>query len=94
MSQNRALLTDEGATGAAITVGIGGAFTFMVDGTFGGATVSLQVQGGAGNWLDIGGDASMTAAGVCLVDLSPGSYRAAVSGGAPSGLYASIQTLD
>jgi hypothetical protein len=95
MSQNRVLLAnvDAAGAGAAITVGIGGEFMFIVEGTFG-TSAALQVQGPNGTWINIGGDATMTAAGACIVDLAPGSYRVNVVG-TPTDMYASlISTVD
>ena len=72
-------------------VGKGGNYAFDVAGTFGGATVKLQRLASDGvTWLDVGSDASFTAAGHCLVSIPAGQYRAHVSGGSPSGLYSSL----
>ncbi len=66
----------------------GGRGTFMVEGTFGGGTVTLQVEGPNGTAIDVGDDVTFTAAGVGNFDLAPCRIKAAVSGGSPSGLYA------
>lgn len=87
------LLTAASSTGAGRTWN-GGAGAFMVAGTLGGATVSLQVLGPDGaTWIAVGDEASFDSAGICGFSLPPGQIRAAVSGGSPSGLYASAATL-
>lgn len=69
---------------------LGGAGVFTVAGTFGGATVKLQQLGPDGaTWLDIsGGAVDFTAPGQGGFVLPAGPIRAAVTGGAPSGLEA------
>lgn len=93
MSQNRLMLSNAAATGTALNFGIGGRFMFLAEGTFAAATVALQVQGPSGAWVGVAG-ASLTAPGTAIVDLAPGSYRVAITGGPPTGVYATLQTLD
>lgn len=81
------LLSNASATGSAGRWP-GGRGTFTVEGTFGGATVKLQCLGPNGTWIDLGTDATFTAAGVCGFELAMGQLRANVSGGSPSALYA------
>lgn len=70
----------------------GGDGEFEVTGTFGGATVSLQVVGPDGSTLlDVGADTTLTAAGGGAFRLGPGLIQATVSGGSPSGLYARVK---
>ena len=85
------LLTNATASGTEHNVGEPGQYMFRCDGTFGGATVSLQQRSPDGvNWLDIT-DASVTAEGSFLVNLAGEvGVRAVVTGGAPSGLYATL----
>lgn len=93
--QNRYLLTDEEATGAAVTFGIGGQFMFIADATtWNGATVTLQVQGPKGNWISVGAPAIFTAPGVCIVNLAPGTYRAAISVAVPTDMTAQLISVD
>lgn len=89
MAERIVLLDNAGAMGAA-KQWPGGAGVFTVTGTFGGATVKLQQLGPDGTtWLDIaGGDVTLTAAGQGGFVLPAGAIRAAVTGGAPSGLDA------
>lgn len=82
------LLSNASATGSGKNWP-GGEGAFLVAGTFGGATVTLQVLGPDGStWLDVGADAALTAAGAVGFTLPPGTIRAAVASGSPSGLYA------
>lgn len=88
------LLSNVGATGLAFTLQRGGTFVFAVDGTFSSATVDLQMRSPDGSsWLTIGGDASLTAEGACIVEIPAGTYRAAVTGGTPSALYATLKEI-
>lgn len=80
------LLSNASATGAAQRWP-GGKGTFTTVGTFGGATVTLQFLGGDGStWAPVG-SISQTAAAADPFELAEGQIRAAVTGGAPSGLY-------
>lgn len=82
------LITNGTATGSAVHWP-GGEGTFSVVGTFSGATIKLQYLGPDGStWMDAGADATLTAAGGCNFTLASGSIRASVSGGPPSGVYA------
>lgn len=88
------LLSNESATGSS-QIWNGGRGTFSVAGTLGGATVKLQTLGPDGTtWIDAGVYTTLTAAGVGNFDLPQGPIRAAVSGGAPSGLFATAVTVD
>lgn len=88
------LLSNASVTGGGVTVG-GGSYVFTVDGTFGGATVALQIRSPDGSsWLAIT-DASFTAEGNCVVELGDGSeVRVTVTGGSPSALYANIARVE
>lgn len=89
MSQGVTLLSNASATGGAIAAGPGD-YCYAVDGTFGSGTVSLQMQSPDGSsWLTIA-DTSLTAEGAVIVTLPRGIYRAGVSGGTPSALYATL----
>lgn len=83
------LLSNAAATGAAKSRAAV-IYTFAVDGTFNGATVALEMKSPDGSsWLAISG-ASFTAEGAVNVELPSNSYRASVTGGPPSGIYASL----
>lgn len=87
------LLNNASATGAAAQWP-GGAGMVDVVGTFGGATVTLQFLGPDGaTWITVGADSTFTAAGGALFMMRAGKLRMAVSGGAPSGLYASAEPV-
>jgi hypothetical protein len=90
----QALLTNVAVTGAAIVMPAGGTYSFAVVGTFGGATVNLQILGPDGvTYIDIAG-ASFTANGVMSVDLPAGAtVKAKITGGAPSGIYATLSLI-
>lgn len=82
------LLSNASATGSAVAWP-GGRGTFEVDGTFGGATVTLSKLGPDGSsYISVGSDGALTAEGVVNFDLPPTSIKAVVSGGSPSALYA------
>ncbi len=81
------LLENESAT-STFTGWPGGRGQFAVEGTFGGATVSLQVEGPNGTGISLGTDVELTAAGVANFEAPQGRIRANVAGGAPSALYA------
>lgn len=86
------LLSNAGATGPVVEWP-GGKGAFVTRGTFGGATVQLRWSIDNVNWLpvDASGDTfvTKTAAGSGNFELPPCFLQAVVSGGAPSGLYAS-----
>lgn len=70
----------------------GGSARLAVAGTFGGATVKMQVLGPDGaTWIDAGPGATFTAAGHCALTLDQCAVRMHVSGGTPSGLYATLR---
>jgi hypothetical protein len=88
------LLTNASSTGSGV-IWPGGRGTFLASGTFGGASVSLQVLGpDSSTWIDAGSYTTFTASGVGNFDLPQGKIRAAVTGGTPSGLYAIACTID
>lgn len=88
------LLSNVAATGTAKAVAFSGDYVYRLSGTFGGATVTLQQQAPDGTtWLDVA-DGALTAAGSFVVALATGvPVRAAVSGGAPSALYATLDKV-
>lgn len=82
------LLSNASATGAAVQWP-GGRGLFTAAGTFGGATLTLQLMGpDATTWIAAGADTTLAAAGAGVFDLPPGQIRVQVAGGTPSGLYA------
>lgn len=89
------LINNAAATGPAVILQQGGLYTFNVVGTFGGTTVKLQILGPDDvTYVDVP-TASHTAAGVIGVYLpAGGTVKAVVTGGAPSGLYASVALVD
>lgn len=87
------LLSNASATGAA-AAWPGGAGMVDVVGTFGGATATLQFLASDGTtWTPFGTDTTFTAAGGALFMMRSGKIRMAVSGGAPSGLYAMAEPV-
>lgn len=88
------LLSNAAATGATVVVTAGGSYSFAVLGTFSGATVALQIMGPDGaTWITIP-NSGQTAAGVVTVDIPTGaSVRASVTGGPPTGIYASLSMI-
>lgn len=86
------------ATGASVQIP-GGEYLFVVDGTVGGATVSLQVQMFNGTWTDIsiysGSKVSTTTLpyGQTGIDLPACNVRVALTGGTPSGVNSYLSGL-
>lgn len=83
------LLTNASATGSAVRWP-GGEGVFEVEGTWAGATVTLQFKTANGTWLDVGTDTTKTANGAGGFILHPCDVKATVSGGPPSALYAAV----
>lgn len=89
MARNASLLSNGSATGTAQGMEPGD-YCWAVDGTFGGATVSLQMQSPDGSsWLTIE-DTDFTAESAVIVTLPANMYRALVASGTPSALYATL----
>lgn len=87
------LLSNVAATGSAKSVRRG-RYAFAAHGTFSGATCKLQILGPDGStYIDAGTDATLTAAGACLVDLPDCVVKATISGGSPSAMYASLSPV-
>ena len=91
------LLAAASATGAAVAVDVPGDYCFAVNGTFGGATVGLDMMGPDGvNWMavkDAIGAIGLTAAGALIVTLPIGSYRATIAGGSGVSVTANLKTV-
>ena len=69
----------------------GGIMVFAVAGTFGGATVKLQILGPDGSTLiDAGAGTTFTAPAMGVAYLPPCQLQATIVGGAPSGIFATI----
>ena len=77
--------------GTPFVVGQGGNYLYLAQGTFGGATVKLQILGpDATNYIDVPNSA-MTVAGALQVQLPAGStVRGAIVGGAATGIFTSL----
>lgn len=89
--------TNLSATGSAVAIR-GGEYHFMVEGTVGGATVSLQIQSPSGTWMDVRVDSTAVSFTVLpnnqtLISLPPGNVRVALTGGTPSGINAHLVGL-
>lgn len=87
------LLSNATATGGAKAVTSPGDYCFAVDGTFSGATVSLEMQSPDGSsWVAIA-SSGLTAEGGVIISLPANVYRAAVASGPPSGIYATLSPV-
>lgn len=87
------LLDNASATGSAVIWG-GGRGVFTASGTFGGATVSLEALGPDGaTYVSMAGVPALTNNGSVSFEHPPGKIRAAVTGGAPSALYARAEKV-
>ena len=85
------LLASASATGAPVVVPEGGLFQYLVNGTFTGATATLQVLSTDGTTYITVPNSSMTAAGALNVELPQGvTVRAALTGGTPTVMFASL----
>lgn len=88
------LLSNASATGTAVEWP-GGDGRVELRGTVGGATITLQVQDSDGStYHTVGTDTTFTATGSAGFKLEAGAMiRMAVSGGSPSGLYATAYRM-
>lgn len=87
------LLSNVGATGAgAAAIWGGGRGAFVIGGTFAGTAATLEYLSPSGAWVaavtPAGVAVSLTASGMALFEAPPGSMRAVLTGGTPSGIYA------
>jgi hypothetical protein len=94
-----ALLSNASATGAGVPIR-GGEYMFLADGTPAGATISLQIQTPDGTWATVGalaGNAIVQSTvlpyAVSPVVLPACTVRAAIVGGPPSGINATLQGI-
>lgn len=91
VKSNLTLLSNAGATGTPVVINKGGLYQYLVNGTFTGATIVLQTLSIDGVTYIPVPNSSMTAAGSLNVELPAGStVRAAITGGPPTGMYASL----
>lgn len=92
------LLVAGSATGPAVAIK-GGEYQFMVDGTVGSSTISLQIQSPSGVWMDAqvftGSIVKFTnlPGSQTAIDLPAGNVRCACTGGTPSGINAYLVGL-
>ena len=88
------LLENGSATGSAVSwTGFRGICT--AEGTWSGATFTLQYQTFRGTWVDVDTtNAVLTANGMFGFELPPGNIRASISGGSPSAVYIYVSTTD
>lgn len=92
------LLVAGSATGSAVAIR-GGEYQFMVDGTAGGATISLQLQSPSGAWMDAQVFTGSVVKFTTLpgnqtgIDLPAGNVRCYITGGTPSGINAYLVGL-
>jgi hypothetical protein len=97
MQINVPLLSGASATGAANTIQLGGDFCFDVAGTFGGASVGLEMLGPDNvTWIavrDTAGAVAFTAAGAVIVSIPAGTYRATITGGSGVSLSARLRSV-
>lgn len=92
------LLVAGSATGAAVLIP-GGEYMFMVDGTVGTSTISLQIQSPSAVWIDVQVFTNSIVKFTVLpgsqasIDLPAGAVRCACTGGTPSGINAYLVGL-
>lgn len=88
MATKAQLLENANSTGDPFSFA-GGKAMFRVVGTFGGTTITLESLGPDGATY-VPMSAGVSAAGQETFDLPRGIYKAVVTGGTPSGLYADL----
>ena len=72
----------------------GGICLFAVVGTFGGATIALNILGPDGaTMIPAGTNTTLTAPGAGIAYLAPGIVQAVVTGGPPSGIFATLSRV-
>ncbi len=92
------LLSNASTTGAAVNIR-GGQYSLTADGTAGGATIALQIQTPNGTWstVTIFNNSPVSTTNLpydqTAIDLPAGAVRCALTGGAPSGINASLVGL-
>lgn len=92
------LASNLSATGAAVAIP-GGEYTFTAEGAPAGATVGLQMQTSNGSWVTVQVFTGSQVQSATLpfsqtgIDLPACNVRMVATGGAPSGLYASLVGL-
>lgn len=86
------LLSNASATGSATSAMAGGTYLWQYQGTFSGATLTLQSLGPDGStYQDV---ASVTSAGQQAVLVGQGDIlRVSISGGPPSGIYSVVRRV-
>lgn len=73
----------------------GGYYCFDAAGTFSGCTVTLSRLGPDGStYISMGSAAALTAAGEVFIAIPSGIYKALVTGGPPTGMYARLSKVD
>lgn len=89
------LLSNASATGAVKSVAYGGRYIMLVQGTFSGATVSVEILGPDGtNYVTVP-DSSKTVAGAAVIYLPAGAtVRGAVANGPPTGIYLALHLTE
>lgn len=97
MQRSAILLSAASATGPSTHVAIGDDYCFDAAGTFGGATVGLEMLGADGaTWIavrDSAGPVAFTAAGAVIVALPAGQYRATITGGTGVSIHARLRNV-
>ncbi len=92
------LLSSGSASGSAVQIK-GGEYHFMVEGTVGSSTISLQIQTPNGSWTDVQVFTGSVVKFTTLpgnqsgISLPAGNVRCACTGGTPSAIYAYLVGL-
>lgn len=97
--QSYTLATNASSTATGVNSGNGvaipgGEYMFMVEGTVGSSTLSLQIKSPNGTWMDVQVFTGAVVKFTTLpgnqsgIDLPAGLVRMAATGGTPTGLYA------
>ncbi|VVE74120.1 hypothetical protein PCA31118_04684 [Pandoraea captiosa] len=83
------LLNNGNATGQSVDWP-GGNGACFAEGTFGGATLTLQILSPNGTWMTLGNQTTFTANGVAGFTAPAGQVRMQITGGTPSAVYAYV----
>lgn len=94
---NVTLLNAASATGAAQKIQVSGQYCLAVAGTFGGATVGLQMLGPDNStWINVedgAGVLGITSARATMVYIPDGEYRATITGGTGVSISATLKRV-
>lgn len=96
MARRSGVVVTLGSNVSATTTAVhwpGGDGFMTIEGTWSGATATLQVQSQHGTWIAVGPDTTFTADGAAGFSLGECQIRVLIAGGPPSAVYAYAQQM-